>query len=159
MAHIARILKQPLIPAYIFAGILIGPLGLELITNSETIRSLSELGIAFLLFVVGLELDLRRLRDVGMVSTMVAIISTIVIFFLGGFLSFNLGFTQVEALYIGIAVALSSTMIVIKILSDKNELETLHGRIILGILLVQDVIAVMALSILNTSGPRRNPVK
>ncbi|MBU0762763.1 MAG: cation:proton antiporter, partial [Candidatus Altiarchaeota archaeon] len=150
LAHLAKATKQPLIPAYVFAGILIGPLGFKLITNSEVIRNLSELGIAFLLFIVGLELDLRRLKDVGNVSSATAVISSGVIFGIGTFVSYYVGFTQIEAIYIGLALPFSSTMIVIKILADKNELETLHGRIILGILLVQDILAIMAMSVLTT---------
>ncbi len=150
LAHIAKLTRQPLIPAYVFAGIVIGPLGMRLITNSEVIRNLSELGIAFLLFIVGLELDLRRLRDVGSVSSATAIVSGAAIFAIGAFVAYEIGFTHNEAIYIGLAVTFSSTMIVIKILSDKNELETLHGRIILGVLLVQDVLAIMAMSVLTT---------
>jgi Kef-type K+ transport system membrane component KefB len=150
LAHITRILKQPLIPAYVFAGILIGPLGLRLITNHDVIRSLSELGIAFLLFIVGLELDLRRLRDVGKAASSVALATGLIVFSTGTLVAVLIGFTGIEIVYIGLAITFSSTMVVIKILSDKNELETLHGRIILGILLMQDVMAILALSVLTT---------
>jgi len=150
LANIARILKQPLIMAYVLAGVLIGPLGLKIITDHEAIRSLSELGIAFLLFIVGLELDLRRLRDVGTVSSVTAIVSGVVIFALGAGITYYMGFTDIESIYFGLALTFSSTMIVIKILSDSNELDTLHGRIILGVLLVQDVLAIVALSVLTT---------
>ncbi len=149
LAHLFKLLKQPLIPAYIFAGIIIGPLGFKIITNTDVIRNISELGIAFLLFIVGLELDLRRLRDVGVVSAATALISAAAVFGIGAAAAFTQGFSGIEAVYIGLALTLSSTMIVIKVLSDKNELETLHGRIILGILLIQDVIAIMAMSILT----------
>jgi Kef-type K+ transport system membrane component KefB/voltage-gated potassium channel Kch len=150
LAHLARLLRQPLIPAYVLAGIVIGPLGLRIITDSDIIRTLSELGIAFLLFIVGLELDLRRLRDIGVAATAIAIVSAVAIFALGAAAAYLMGFTGVEAVYIGIGLTFSSTMIVIKILSDKNELETLHGRIILGVLLMQDVLAIMALSVLTS---------
>jgi Kef-type K+ transport system membrane component KefB/Trk K+ transport system NAD-binding subunit len=150
LAHISRIIKQPLIPAYIIAGILIGPLGLGIITSRDVIRSLSELGIAFLLFIVGLELDLRRLRDVGLHATITSIVTSSTMIVTGFWIARYMGFIPLEALYIGLALAFSSTMIVIKLLSDKNELDTLHGRIILGILLMQDVIAIVSLSILAT---------
>ncbi|MBD3389111.1 MAG: hypothetical protein GF416_08490 [Candidatus Altiarchaeales archaeon] len=150
IAHVAKIIRQPMIPAYVIAGVLIGPVGMGLITNHEAIRNLSELGIAFLLFIVGLELDLRRLRDVGIAASTTAVINGMVIFGLGAFIAYNIGFTNKEAIYIGLALSFSSTMVVIKILSDKKELETLHGRIILGVLLMQDVMAIIALSILNT---------
>ncbi len=148
LAHVARILRQPLIPAHVLAGVIIGPLGLRIITDSDVIRTLSELGIAFLLFIVGLELDLRRLRDIGLAATAIAVVSGVAIFLLGGAIAYLIGFTAVEAVYIGIGLTFSSTMIVIKVLSDKNELDTLHGRIILGVLLMQDVMAILALSVL-----------
>lgn len=148
LAHISRAIRQPLVPAYVFAGILIGPLGLKLITNHEVIRNLSELGIAFLLFIVGLELDLRRLRDVGVAASTSALVNAVIIFGSGFLISQALGYGSIQAAYIGLALSLSSTMVVIKILSDKKELETLHGRIILGVLLMQDVIAILALSVL-----------
>jgi Kef-type K+ transport system membrane component KefB/voltage-gated potassium channel Kch len=149
LAHIARLTRQPLIPAYVLAGIIIGPVGLKLITDTSVIKTLSELGISFLLFIVGLELDVRRVRDIGITATTITLVSSVVIFALTAATTYYLGFTAVEAAYMGIALTFSSTMIVIKILSDKNELETLHGRIILGVLLVQDVLAIMSMSVLT----------
>ncbi|MFH1403545.1 MAG: cation:proton antiporter [Candidatus Altiarchaeota archaeon] len=150
LAHLFRLIRQPVIPAYIIAGIAIGPLGAGIITNHEVIRSLSELGISFLLFIVGLELDLRRLRDVGLHATVTAILSSSVLIIVGFLSAVYMGYLPIEALYIGLALSFSSTMITIKLLSDKNELDTLHGRIVLGILLMQDVIAILSLSILAT---------
>jgi len=153
LAYISRLFKQPLILAYVFAGILVGPLGFKLITNSDVIKTLSELGIAFLLFIVGLELDLRRLKDVGVPATTIAIVKGALMFGLGIiFLSVftPLQLSGTELLYIGMALAFSSTMIVVKLLSDKGELDTLHGRIILGILLIEDLIAIVVLSLLST---------
>ncbi len=148
-ALIARAIKQPLIPAYIFAGLFIGPM-FTLITNRTVITTLSEIGIAFLLFIAGLEIDLNRLRNVGLVSTLGGTIQVLAIFAVGFLLSLMLGFMSVEAIYLGLIVAFSSTMVVVKLLADKRELDTLHGRIILGILLMQDIIAVLALSMLTT---------
>lgn len=147
-AYFVRILRQPLILAYIFAGILIGPAVLGLITNTEVIATLSEIGIAFLLFIVGLEIDLRKLRDLGWVATIAGIGQVVLTFLIGFFAALYFGFVHVEAIYIALALALSSTMIVVKLLSDKREIDTLHGRIIVGILLVQDVIAILALAII-----------
>ena len=69
LGFISRYLRQPLIPAYVLAGLIIGPLGLGLVTDFENIKTLSEIGIAFLLFVVGLELDFKKLRDIGLISS------------------------------------------------------------------------------------------
>ncbi|MCX6695664.1 MAG: cation:proton antiporter [Candidatus Altiarchaeota archaeon] len=155
LAYATKLIRQPHILAYILAGIIIGPLGLKLITNSEVIRTLSELGIAFLLFIVGLELDLRRLRDIGLAATTIAIVKSLLLFgltiiFLS---SFNIvGLDTIGLLYVGTALSFISTMIVVKLLSDKDELDTLHGRIILGILLMEDLIAILSLSVLSTIG-------
>ncbi len=152
LAYVARAFKQPLIVAYFLAGILIGPSGFGLIAEKEIIRTMSELGIAFLLFIVGLELDLKRMRDLGLVSVLTATVKSVLMFGAGFFIAGYFGFTNIEAVYIGLILAFSSTMVVIKLLSDKNELETLHGRLILGILLVEDVLAILALSLLSAGG-------
>ncbi len=147
-AFIARALKQPLIPAYILTGIIIGPM-LGLIRDITIITTLSEIGIAFLLFFAGLEISMRRLRDVGKVSIFGGTIQIFLIFAVSFWIAMLFGiFTRIEALYIGVAIAFSSTMIVIKLLTDKRELDTLHGHIVVGILLVQDFFAIVALMIL-----------
>ncbi|MCX6711853.1 MAG: cation:proton antiporter [Candidatus Woesearchaeota archaeon] len=148
--YLFRILKQPIIPAYVLAGILLGPIGLGIIKNSDTISTLSEIGIAFLLFIVGLELNLRKLKEISFVSSFVGILQVAGTFFLGYYGSLYFGFSNIEAVYIGFILAFSSTMIVVKLLSDKNELDTLHGRIIFGVLLVQDILVILLLSLLNT---------
>ncbi|MBI2208477.1 cation:proton antiporter [Candidatus Woesearchaeota archaeon] len=146
-AYFARLLKQPLIPAYILAGVIIGPV-LGLITNTEIITTLSEIGIAFLLFIVGLEIDVRKLRHVGFVASFGGIIQIVSTFAIAFIISLLLGFFVLESVYIGLIIALSSTMVVVKLLSDKKEVDTLHGKIIIGILLIQDIAAIIALSIL-----------
>lgn len=149
LAFIFRLLKQPKIPAYIVAGILLGPLVLGLIENSEVILALSEIGIAFLLFFAGLEINFRKLKQVGRVSTSIGLVEVILVglIAIGLFSSFAL--QSIEIIYIVLIAAFSSTMIAIKLLSDKNELGTLHGRIIVGVLLIQDIIAIIALTVLN----------
>ena len=141
-ALVARLIKQPLIPAYILAGLVIGPI-MGLITNTYVITTLSEIGIAFLLFVAGLEIDLERLKNVGFVSTLGGTIQILTLFCIAFIIALVIGFIAIEA-------AFSSTMVVVKILSDKRELDTLHGRIMLGILLMQDIVAILALSMLTT---------
>ena len=149
-AYIARLLKQPLIPAYILSGILLGPFGLALINDAELIKTLSEIGIAFLLFVVGLELDVRKLKNIGVIASIGGLTQVLIVFTLGFIISLVLGFLYIEAIYLGIIVAFSSTMVVVKILADNREIDTLHGKIIIGILLMQDIISIFALSLLTT---------
>jgi Kef-type K+ transport system membrane component KefB len=149
IAYIIKLLKQPFVPAYILTGLLLGPV-LSIVTDKALIVSLSEIGIAFLLFIVGLEIDLTKIKDVLGIATIGTAIQVVLIGGIGLGVSFLLGFQFVEAIYIGLVLAFSSTMVVIKILSDKKELTTLHGRIIVGMLLVQDIFAILALSILTS---------
>ena len=148
LAYAARLLKQPLIPAYVIAGIILGPV-LGFVTNVETINNLSEIGIAFLLFIVGLEIDIRKLKDVGLVATAGGAMQIIAVFILTFLISLSMGFLAIESVYLGLIIAFSSTMVVVKLLSDKRETDTLHGRIIIGILLLQDIFAIFALSFLG----------
>ena len=149
VAYFARFFRQPLIPAYILAGIIIGPV-LGMITNTDLITNLSEIGIAFLLFIVGLEIDIKKLRHVGMVASIGGLIQVFLTFTVAFIISLLAGFLAFESLYISLIVAMSSTMVIVKILSDKKEIDTLHGKIIIGILLVQDFVAIIALSVLVT---------
>ncbi|MDP3639799.1 MAG: cation:proton antiporter, partial [Nanoarchaeota archaeon] len=149
IALILRWLHQPQILAYVAAGILLTPV-LGIITDTSIIESMSIIGIAFLLFLVGLEMDLKVLKTVALVTTFGGLIQILLLVTLGYVLAIVLGFLHVEAVYIGLFLAFSSTMVVLKLLSDKRELQTLHGRIIVGILLVEDVVAILALSFLSS---------
>ena len=149
IAFVLRWLHQPQILAYVLAGILLTPV-FGIITDISIIESMSTIGIAFLLFLVGLEMDLKALKSVALVTTFGGLIQILLLVTLGYALAIVLGFFHVEALYIGLFLAFSSTMVVLKLLSDKRELQTLHGRIIVGILLVEDVVAILALSFLSS---------
>lgn len=148
-AYLSKLLKQPLIPAYILTGIIIGPI-LGYITNSEIITTLSEIGIAFLLFIVGLDMDINRLKDIGLVASIGTTMQVMLTFVFGFFIASLFLFKNIEGAYLGLVVAFSSTMIVIKLLSDKKELDTLHGRLIIGFLLMQDILAIVVLTFLTT---------
>ncbi len=147
--YLARIFRQPLIPAYVITGIVMGPI-MGLVTNTDVIETLSLAGIAFLLFLVGLELRFNKLKDIGKVAIFGGIVQILLIFSIGFFLGRVFGFIDIEAAYIGLILAFSSTMVVIKLLSDKRELTTLHGKIIIGILIVQDIIAIFSLTVLSS---------
>ncbi len=152
-AFIARMLKQPLIPAYVLTGLLIGPLALGLLKNMDLISAFSEIGIAFLLFVAGLEISFRKIKEANLKK--IAIIGTIqvaLIFAIAVLLKGWLGLESLQAAYIGIVLAFGSTMVDIKLLADKGELVTLHGRLVLGILLFQDLVAIIAIAVFTTGG-------
>ena len=117
LAYFVKFFKQPLIPAYVLTGIIIGPV-LGLITNTEIIKTLSEIGIAFLLFIVGLEINIRKLKHVGLVASFGGIIQIVSTFTVAFILSLLLGFFVLESVYIALIVAFSSTMVVVKLLSD-----------------------------------------
>jgi Kef-type K+ transport system membrane component KefB len=149
VAFIIRIFKQPLIPAYIITGILMGPLFFDLIKDPEIISMLSEIGVAFLIFTAGLEIKLKKLKEVGKVSIIGGILQILILFAIAFFVALWLGHSGRAPIYIGLVVAFSSTMIVVKLLSDRKEINSLHGRIIIGILLVQDVAAIISLVLLT----------
>ncbi|MBI4739816.1 cation:proton antiporter [Candidatus Woesearchaeota archaeon] len=149
-AYVAKLSRQPLIPAYILSGIILGQ-GLGIITSTELISTLSEIGIAFLLFMVGLELNFRHAKDIGKVSFIVGSLQVLIVGFVGYGAMLLLGFGAKEAAYLGVMVTFSSTMIVIKLLSDAQQLSTLQGRLAIGVLIVQDILAIIALSVIEGS--------
>ncbi len=150
LAYILKKLKQPPLIAYILAGVLLGPIGFSLITSQEDILLLAELGIAFLLFIAGIELDIDRLKRAGVPSVLVGVIQTGVAFLIGNLIARFFGYPFSSAIFIGLAVSFSSTMIVVKILSERKKLNSLTGRLSLGILLVEDIIIIVALSLLSS---------
>jgi Kef-type K+ transport system membrane component KefB len=152
LAFIAKMLRQPLIPAYVLAGLIIGPLVLGLIRNLDLIYAFSEIGIAFLLFTAGLEISFKKIKEAGLKRiALIGVLQVGIIFGIAYFLSGFLGLTTLQAAYIGIILAFGSTMVDIKLLADRGELVTLHGRLVLGILLLQDLVAIVAI-VVFTSG-------
>ncbi len=151
-AYLSKLIKQPLIPAYIITGIILGPIGLGIIRDTEVIRQLSEFGIAFLLFVVGLEIDIKKLKDIGLVSSIGGIAQIILTYFAGYIVASYLGFSNLTSIYVGLILTFSSTMIVIKLISEKRQIDTLNGRISLGILLIQDLVVIGVFSFLSSLG-------
>ena len=114
LAVIARIVKQPPIIAYLIAGVVVGPLFLNITaSSSEFIQVFAHIGVAFLLFIVGLSLDLRVLKEIGVVSTFAGIAEIIVVGGIGFLISAGLGMGSTTALYIGAALAFSSTVVVV----------------------------------------------
>ena len=149
---IAVWLRLPLVIAYVVVGVIVGPSAANLVEPGGQLELLAQLGIALLLFVVGLKLDVHVVRTLGPVAlaaggAQVAIVAA------GGFLlSLGLGLDPTAALYVGIGVAFSSTIIVVKLLSDRRELDDLHGRLALGILIVQDLVVVVVMIAVTASG-------
>ena len=142
---IAVRLRQPLIVAFIFVGILVGPAALGLVRSHDEIALLAQIGVTVLLFVVGLKLDLHLIRHIGPVALATGLgqIGFTIVF--GYLIGLGFGMDHTKAIYIAIALAFSSTIIIVKLLSDKREIDSLHGRIAMGILIVQDIAVVIAM--------------
>ncbi|HAY35323.1 MAG TPA: cation:proton antiporter [Ignavibacteria bacterium] len=152
MAFIAHFLKQPLLLAYISAGIIIGPkIGFGFIVNEHDIETISHIGLVLLLFMIGLEIDVKKIKEAGKSLFLAGTFQFIICVTLGlGFFSllgFTLGDGNYDLLYLAVCCSLSSTAIVVKLLYSKLELDTLAGRLTLGILIFQDIWAIIALSI------------
>lgn len=142
---LARVLHQPLILAYIFTGIFIASLSLIKNTPGQTLSFFSSLGIAFLLFLVGLEFRWQDLKIIGRAALLTGLGQIIFTAAFGFLLVLFLGFSILTSLYVAIALTFSSTIIVVKLLSDKNDLQSLYGKIAIGFLLVQDFVAILIL--------------
>ncbi len=145
MSALMRFLKQPAIIGYVLTGVLVGPIALNVVRSEGTMSVFSEIGIAFLLFIVGLTLSPKIIKEVGKVSLVTGIGQVTFTFIFGFLINTLLGFSLVTSLYVGIAITFSSTIIIIKLLSDKHDMEKLYGKISLGILLIQDVIVLFLL--------------
>jgi Kef-type K+ transport system membrane component KefB len=145
----AQALRQPLLLAYLIAGFAVGPNGFRLVTDAHTIETIASIGLILLLFMIGLEIDLKKMTSAGRLITLTAAVQIFGCLALGWlfFRYTGLAGGWLEALYLGVAVALSSTVIIVKLLHDKHELETLAGRITLGILVLQDLFAILFLAL------------
>ncbi len=146
-------LKQPLIVSFIAAGIVMGPSVLGVVSASDQVELLAKLGISLLLFVVGLKLDLRIIRAFGPVALATGLGQVFFTSVVGFLLALALGLEVVPAIYVAVALTFSSTIIIVKLLSDKRETDTLHGRIAIGFLIVQDIVVVLVMIGLTAMGP------
>ncbi len=150
IAAVMRILKQPTIIGYILTGIIVSPFFLNLIKSQDTLVVFSQIGVAFLLFIVGLSLNPKVIKEVGKASLITGLGQVIFTSLIGFFIARFLGFELITALYIAVALTFSSTIIIMKLLSDKGDLDKLYGKISIGFLLVQDLIAVFVLIIVSS---------
>ncbi|BCI87574.1 potassium efflux system protein [Mycobacterium kansasii] len=149
---LATRLRQPLIVAFIVVGIAVGPIGTGWVSAGGTIELLARLGIAILLFLVGLRLDLHMVRGTGPVAVATGLGQVIFTSVIGYLIALAFGMDSVTAIYIAVALTFSSTIIIVKLLSDKRELDQLHGRIAVGFLIVQDIIVVLVMIALTAFG-------
>ncbi|WP_336920923.1 cation:proton antiporter [Aquipuribacter sp. SD81] len=145
-------LRQPLLVGFLAVGVLAGPAGLGWVEASGEVALLAELGIAVLLFLVGLKLDVHLIRSTGAVALVTGLTQVLVTAAVGLAVALAIGLALVPALYVALALAFSSTIIVVKLLSDTREIDRLHGRVAVGILIVQDVVVVLVMIALTATG-------
>jgi Kef-type K+ transport system membrane component KefB len=152
VGSIGLLLRQPLIVSFIAVGLLAGPSALDLVRSEPQITLLSQLGIAVLLFLVGIKLDIKLIRTLGTVSLMTGLGQVLFTSLFGFLIGLALGLDAVTSLYVAVALTFSSTIIIVKLLSDKREIDSLHGQIALGFLIVQDLVVVFAMIALSAIG-------
>ena len=145
MAIVMRLLRQPLIIGHILTGLIVGPVVLNAVTSTDVLRLFGEIGIAFLLFIVGLGLNPRVLKEFGKVAVLTGVGQVVFTSLAGLVVAMALGIAFVPALYVAVALCFSSTIIILKLISDKGDAEQLYAKIAIGFLLVQDFIAIILL--------------
>lgn len=149
---VGRLFKQPLIVAFIGVGILVGPWGLDLLESIDQLHLMADLGIAILLFAIGLKLDLTLIKSTGKVALLTGLGQVLFTSIFGYFIALAFGFSHMIALYVAVALTFSSTIIIVKLLSDKKEIDSLHGQISIGFLIVQDIVVVLVMIFLSALG-------
>ncbi|MEX2599561.1 MAG: cation:proton antiporter [Dehalococcoidia bacterium] len=149
---VGRVLRQPLIVSFILAGIIAGPTGFHIIDDEETWDLFATIGVALLLFMVGLKLDLHVIRRTGPVALITGLGQVAFTASVGYLIAIGLGLAPIAALYVAVALTFSSTIIIVKLLSDKREIEMLHGRVAVGLLIVQDIVVVLVMIGLSSFG-------
>ena len=154
MGALGQKLRQPLIIMFLAAGILAGPSGLGIIESYTQIELLAHIGIALLLFIVGLRLDLNLIRTIGPVALATGLGQIGFTSIIGFAIAMGMGLPLVSSVYVAVALTFSSTIIIVKLLSDKKEIDSLHGQIAVGFLIVQDIAAIIALIVLTTFRPQ-----
>ena len=147
LSVVMTLLRQPLIIGHIITGLLVGPL-IASSLSPDTFTLFSEIGIAILLFTVGINLSPQTIKEFGSVALITGITQVVLTSIAGYFLSILIGFSDLTSLYIGVALAFSSTIIILKLISDRGDMDTLYAKISIGFLLVQDFIAIILIFII-----------
>jgi Kef-type K+ transport system membrane component KefB len=156
LGFIVHKLRIPLVVAYLLSGVVLSLISIFDVTHSLVLNTLPEIGIAFVLFLIGMELDLREIKSLG-IPIIVSALGQIAISTVAGyFIASLLGFGQMESVYLGLGLSFSSTVVVIKMLLEKRELGSLYGKLSLGILLVEDLIAVIVLMMVSVGSSSLN---
>lgn len=145
LGYLIHLLKLPLLIAYLLGGLILTAAGFVDVKDSQVLSFLPEVGIAFVLFLVGMELDLRQLKSFGTKILIAGILQIIITATLGTFIAQSFNFSLIEAIYLGLGLSFSSTIVVVKLLLEKKDLNSLYGKLSMGILLLEDLLAVVIL--------------
>lgn len=150
ITSIVRLLNQPAIIGYILSGIAAGPYVLDLISSTDTFTALAQKGVALLLFAVGIGMNPKVIREVGKISLITGIGQVLFTSIVGYFIALYMGFSNITSIFIAIALTFSSTIVIMKLISDRNDTEKLYAKISVGFLIVQDFIVILLLLIIST---------
>lgn len=157
IAFIIRLLRQPLMVAYVVAGIVCGPMFLNIVHGGkETFEAFAQFGVVLLLFILGLSLNLNYLKKIGKTAVVAGFGQVLFTFIFGFLILVGLDFSLMSSIYLAIAITFSSTIIIIKLLNDKKDTETIYGRNTIGLMIIQDVIAIF---IMLTIGLTKDPTQ
>ena len=151
LALVVRFLRQPAMLGYILAGFVLGPIGAKVIGNQELLSTFSDIGITLLLFLIGLELNWAHLAKIGRSAINLAILQVSLTFGLGYGAGLLFGFDPLAASVIGFGLTFSSTIVVLQLISIKNDIHSLYGKISVALLIIQDLVAVVVLVMLNSA--------
>jgi Kef-type K+ transport system membrane component KefB/Trk K+ transport system NAD-binding subunit len=152
VSYIVNFFKQPILVGYIIAGVLISPFIIKFGISTDVISTLSKFGIAFLLFMVGLHLNPKTVKEIGVSSLLIGLFQIILTFIISFLVAFYLlNFAVIASVYIGIALSFSSTILIMKLLSDKQDLDSLYAKISIGVLIVQDIVAAGVLMFISST--------
>lgn len=153
IACVIRFLRQPMLIAYIIAGIIVGPLFLGLIgQDNTTFSTFGQLGVLLLLFMVGLSLNVSHVKAIGKTVVIVGLIQILFTASIGTLVARLFHFSLLSSVYLGVAMTFSSTIIIVKLLNDKKDTETVYGRYVLGLMVVQDIVAILLMIALTSLG-------
>ena len=145
--------KQPAIIGYIVAGVILGPSGFQIIEETEAAKTLAELGVLLLLFLIGMELSLRAFKTVYKLATIIVLAQVVLSIFVTSFIGFAMSWDWEQGILLGFVLAVSSTAVTVKVLADRGELRTQFGRITVGILIAQDLAVVAMLLVIEALNP------
>ncbi len=150
VSFLMKLLKQPLIVGYILTGIIAGPYGLNILHAKETLELFSKFGVTILLFIIGIHLSPKVIRELGRTSFLVGIGQIIFTSIVGFGIAFFLGLDKIAALYVAIALTLSSTIIILKLISDKGDTHKLYSKLTISLLIIQDLVATFVLLLITS---------